>query len=56
MTHNVARYDGGGIYNAGTLTILNSTVIDNSAPYGADVFTNHQFTKQNSQIGKIAKY
>jgi hypothetical protein len=55
VTHNVA-WDGGGILNAGTLTILNSTVIDNSAHDGADVFTNHHFTKQNSNIGKIAKY
>jgi hypothetical protein len=56
VTHNIARYAGGGIYNAGTLAVLNSTVIDNSAHDGADVFTNHHFTKVNSKIGKIAKY
>jgi hypothetical protein len=56
VTHNIARYAGGGIYNAGTLTVLSSTVIDNTAPDGDDVFTNHQFTKQNSKIGKIHKY
>src|SRR5262249_35731494 len=56
VTHNIARYAGGGIYNAGTLTVLNSTVIDNTAPDRGDVFTDHQFTKQNSKIGKITKF
>jgi hypothetical protein len=53
---NSNAYYVGGIYNAGTLTVLNSTVIGNSAYEGADVFTDHLFTKQNSTIGKITKY
>jgi hypothetical protein len=56
VTHNIARYAGGGIYNAGTLAVLNSTVINNTAPDGADVFTDHQFTKKNSKIGKVAYF
>ena len=56
VTHNIAQYAGGGIYNAGTLAVLNSTVIDNSAFDGADLFTDHQFTTQDSKIGKIRKY
>jgi hypothetical protein len=56
VTQNIARYAGGGIYNSGTLTVLNSTVIDNSAVDGADVFTNHLFTKKNSKIGKVTYF
>jgi hypothetical protein len=57
VTHNIALYAGGGIFNATrTLTILNSTVIDNTCIDGADVFSEYHFTMQNSTIGKIKRY
>ena len=30
ISHNGADFDGGGIYNAGTLTVSGSTIPDNS--------------------------
>ena len=53
VTTNTAGY-GGGIYNAGTLAVLYSTVTDNSAFDGADLFTDHHFTKSHSKIGNVA--
>ena len=42
---------GGGIYNGGTLTLLNSTLSGNSAGYGGGIYNDHgTLTVQNSTL------
>src|SRR6266699_5751450 len=42
--------NGGGILNAGTLTLLNSTLAGNSSPYGGGIFNVGPLTITNSTI------
>jgi hypothetical protein len=46
---NSALFAGGGIYNLGTLSVLNhSTICGNFAPFGADLYNAGSFTKDAS--------
>jgi hypothetical protein len=53
VTGNSAGEQGGGIYNAqnANLTLLYSTVTDNTAPDGADLFNAGKLTKSHSTLG-----
>jgi predicted outer membrane repeat protein len=52
LNGNTAVNDGGGIYNAGALTLKNSTITGNMAQLGADVFNapGSTFNEKNSDI------
>ncbi len=41
---------GGGIYNSGTLTVINSTIADNSSEYGAGIDNSDTVTLINSTL------
>ena len=47
---NEATGEGGGIYNAGTLTVTNSTIAYNSANAGGGIYNNDTLTVTNSTI------
>jgi predicted outer membrane repeat protein len=54
LSGNSADVDGGGIYNSGALTVTNSIILGNTAPFGADVFlAGGTLTNNNSTIGVI---
>jgi len=38
ITQNVAGNSGGGLFDEGTLSMTNSTISNNQAPVGPDVF------------------
>lgn len=40
---NYANHGGGGIYNAGTMTLINTSVINNSAPYSSPIYNNKYY-------------
>jgi hypothetical protein len=55
LSGNTAGSKGGGIYNAasGTLTVKNSTVLNNTAPSGADIYNLGTMALTGGTIGVI---
>jgi hypothetical protein len=55
LSGNSATNDGGGIFNAasGTLTVKDSTVTNNTAPSGADIYNLGALTLDDSTVGVI---
>jgi hypothetical protein len=55
LSGNKAASAGGGIYNgtSGTLTLKHSTVLNNLAPLGADLYNLGVVTLDDSTIGVI---
>ena len=50
ISSNVTGQVGGGIYNAGALTVTNSTVSGNRADYGGGIFNSGTLTLQDSTL------
>jgi hypothetical protein len=49
LSGNSATNDGGGIFNAGSLSVINNSIIcGNSAAAGADLFNVGTFTVDNT--------
>jgi hypothetical protein len=55
LSGNTAANDGGGIFNgaSGTLAVKDSTVLDNVAPLGADIYNLGALTLDDSIVGVI---
>ena len=52
---NTAGSDGGGVFNgaSGTLTVKDSTVLNNVAPSGADIYNLGALTLDDSTVGVL---
>jgi hypothetical protein len=57
LSGNTAANDGGGIFNgaAGTLTVMDSTVLNNAAPSGADIYNLGVLTLEDTTVGVIGR-
>ena len=53
FTGNAATVDGGGIYNRWKLTLRGSTLLNNSAPVGADLYNLGTLSLFKDSIGVI---
>jgi predicted outer membrane repeat protein len=57
LSKNTAGSAGGGIFNgaSGSLTVKDSTVLNNVAPFGADIYNLGALTLDNSTVGVLGQ-